>query len=111
MKLILSFLLIFTTLMGSFTMAETKTEKTSPIWIDVRSPEEYSGGHYSEAVNIPHTEIKKHIAELTTDKDADIRVYCRSGHRSGIAKKDLEAMGYTHVINEGGYSDVLKKMK
>lgn len=80
-----------------------------PTWIDVRSAGEYSTGHVSGAVNIPHTEIVDRISEVTEDRDAPIYVYCRSGRRSGIARDMLEAQGYTNVINQGGLQEALDK--
>ena len=74
-------------------------------WIDVRSAEEYAAEHVSPAVNIPHTEIAARIAEVTTDKDAQIYLYCRSGRRSGLAKDALEQAGYSNVVNLGGLQD------
>ena len=74
-------------------------------WIDVRSAEEYATGHVSPAVNIPHTEIVARIGEVTTDKDAEIYLYCRSGRRSGLAKDALEQAGYTNVVNLGGLAE------
>lgn len=76
-----------------------------PLWIDVRSTEEYASEHVSPAVNIPHTEIAARIGEVTTDKDALIYLYCRSGRRSGLALDTLEAAGYTNVVNVGGLKD------
>ncbi len=81
-------------------------EAAGEIWIDVRTPTEYQQGHKSGAINIPHTAIEQRIQEITTDKAAEIHLYCRSGKRAGMAKAALERMGYTHVINEGGLSDV-----
>lgn len=78
-------------------------------WIDVRGADEYNQAHVEGAVNIPHTEISEKIAGVTTNKDDEINLYCRSGRRAGIAKEALEKMGYTHVINHGGYSDVVNK--
>ncbi len=80
-----------------------------PIWIDVRTMDEYNGGHVSESVNIPYTEIAEGIAALTGDKNASIYVYCRSGRRSGIAKDTLEGLGYTQVVNVGGFEEAMKK--
>ncbi len=80
-----------------------------PIWIDVRTTDEYTGGHVSEAVNIPYTEIAESISALTGDKDASIYVYCRSGRRSGIAKETLEGLGYTQVVNVGGFDQAMKQ--
>lgn len=80
-----------------------------PIWIDVRTADEYNSGHVSEAANIPYSEIAESISGLTGDKDAPIYVYCRSGRRSGVAKETLEGLGYTQVINVGGLDEAMKK--
>ena len=80
-----------------------------PVWIDVRTADEYNKGHVSQAVNIPYDELSEGISALTTDKDASIYVYCRSGRRSGIAKETLENLGYTRVDNVGGIEDAMKK--
>lgn len=79
---------------------------TEAIWIDVRTVAEYQQGHKADAINIPHTSIEQSIANVTTDKSANIRLYCAVGIRAGIAKATLERMGYTNVFNEGGLSDV-----
>jgi len=74
-------------------------------WIDVRSAEEYAADHLSGALNIPHTEIAERIGEVTTDKDAPIYLYCRSGRRSGLAQAALQQAGYTQVTNLGALQD------
>lgn len=74
-------------------------------WIDVRSAEEYAEGHIEQAVNIPYTEITERIDEVTTDRDAPIYLYCRSGRRSGIALEALQQAGFTHVTNLGGLEE------
>lgn len=76
-------------------------EKTAVI--DVRTEQEYKAGHLKNSINIPYGEIKDTIAEHVHDKNQKIIVYCRSGRRSGIAKKTLDEMGYTNVINAGAY--------
>lgn len=76
-------------------------------WIDVREADEFSGGHVESSINIPYEQIAQRIEEVTTEKDADIRVYCRSGRRSEVAKNTLIALGFTQVINEGGLEDVM----
>ena len=78
-------------------------------WVDVRSAQEYADGHVEGAVNIPHTEIAERIAEVTTDKDAALYLYCRSGRRSGLAMAELEAAGFTNVHNIGGLKDAQNK--
>jgi len=71
-------------------------------WIDVRTPEEYAADHVTGAVNIPYDQISGRIDEVTGNKDAEIYLYCRTGHRAGIARETLERAGYTHVTNLGG---------
>ena len=78
-------------------------------WIDVRTQEEFAGGSVEGAVLIPYEVIADHISSVTEDKNADIRVYCRSGRRSEVAKDVLKAMGYTNVINEGGYEEIIAR--
>jgi phage shock protein E len=74
-------------------------------WIDVRSTEEYAEGHIPGAINIPHTEIVERIGEVTTDRDAPIYLYCRSGRRSDLARNALQQAGYTGVTDLGGLQE------
>ena len=81
------------------------------IWIDVRSAEEFKAGHLPEAHNIPHTEIAARIGEVTQNKNDTIHLYCRSGRRSGLALDTLKQQGFTQVVNEGVYEELIKKGK
>jgi phage shock protein E len=81
------------------------------ILIDVRTAGEYNGGHLEHAILIPYDEIAKKIADHVKKKDERIVLYCRSGHRAGIAKKTLEKMGYTDVINAGSYRKLRTRQK
>ena len=40
-------------------------------------------------------------------KDTPIVVYCRSGRRASRAEQLLKSMGYQHVLNGGGYDDMV----
>jgi rhodanese-related sulfurtransferase len=84
-------------------------EKPDLILIDVRTPEEVAEngvvateGQY--LVNIP---LETFVASSTmwpTDKDAEIVVYCGSGHRSTMAMTILLTSGYTNVTSlKGGF--------
>lgn len=73
-------------------------------WIDVRSAQEFSGGHVASAQNIPHSDIGARIGKVQPNKQALIYVYCHSGMRSAAAKKTLNQMGYTRVVNKGAYA-------
>ncbi len=100
-----SLLSLFLVLCGLSVQAE-------PIhWIDVRTSFEYRLGHIEGAVNIPYDVIGDEISRITKDKNAQIRLYCRSGNRSGKALTTLQQMGYTQATNEGGYSSIIEKMK
>ena len=84
-------------------------EKAKGIWIDVRSAEEFNSGHLQNAVNIPHDQIIEGIKSVSSDKNAPINLYCRSGRRAEVALNELKKVGYTNVTNHGGYDDLVKK--
>ena len=71
--------------------------------VDVRSRDEFDLGHLEGAVLIPHDQIAARASELGDDKGRAIVLYCRSGNRSSQAKLALEKLGYTNVMNAGGY--------
>ena len=98
----LVFALLLIAMFSGSALAET-------IWIDVRSSEEFSQGHLPGAVNIVHTEISSKIGSVTVDKNAEIKLYCRSGRRSGLAEAALKELGYSKVQNVGGYEELLAK--
>lgn len=78
-------------------------------WIDVRSESEFAAGHVEGATNIPHTEIADRIAEITSNKDAQLYLYCRSGRRSAFAADVLTDLGFSDVVDVGGFEDAQKK--
>lgn len=84
-------------------------KKAKGIWIDVRSAEEFNSGHLQNSVNIPHDQIIEGIKSVSSDKNAPINLYCRSGRRAEVALNELKKAGYTNVTNHGGYDDLVKK--
>jgi phage shock protein E len=81
-------------------LAALVSQKGEPyVLVDVRTPEEYGSGHIPTALNIPNTEIS--ARPPSANRSALIIVYCRSGSRSAAAKKALEAMGFTRVVDFG----------
>jgi phage shock protein E len=70
--------------------------------LDVRTSEEFAAGHIPGAVLLPYDEIAARFNEA--DKGRPIVVYCRSGHRSGIARTTLLGLGYTNVSDFGPYT-------
>jgi phage shock protein E len=77
--------------------------------VDVRTAKEYEKGHLKNAINIPHTEVAAKIADHVENKDDKIVLYCRSGRRSGIAKRILAGIGYECVVNAGAYTKLKKQ--
>lgn len=74
--------------------------------IDVREPDEFADMHLPTARNVPLGEVGARLAEIEQAagaKDKPIVVYCASGARSSRAKRELEAAGFTNVVNGGGY--------
>jgi phage shock protein E len=78
--------------------------RNGALLIDVRSAEEFAGGHLPGAINIPHGEIVTGIHALEANESANIVLYCRSGNRSGIAASSLWQVGFTNAVNAGAYS-------
>ena len=73
------------------------------ILLDVRTPEEYGGGHVPGSRNLPLQQIEK-ITSIAEKKETPLFVYCQSGARSRQAVSLLQRMGYENVNNIGGMS-------
>ncbi len=67
--------------------------------LDVREDKEVSEGMINGAKHIPLGQLSSRISELDKYKDKPILVYCRSGHRSGAACKQLTKAGFSDVSN------------
>ena len=75
--------------------------------VDVRTPEEFTEGHFPNAINIPLDQVTQRINEFK-EMPKPIIAYCRSGNRSGIAVSMLNQSGITDVINGGGLDELLQ---
>lgn len=70
--------------------------------VDVRAPDEWSGGHVPGAIHIPLAALPERAGEL--DPSVPIVVHCKGGGRSSIAASLLQASGVEKVSNlAGGY--------
>ena len=74
-----------------------EVSKDKAFLVDVRTPEEYASGSVEGAVNIPLSDIENRIKDF--EGKPNIILFCRSGHRAGIAKSTLESYGIKNVIN------------
>lgn len=92
----------------------TKTDyseliKQGAIVLDVRSKDEFSGGHIKNSINIPVDQLSNNLSKLN-DKNRCIICCCASGMRSGTAKRILESKGYKAVFNGGGWNSLQNKL-
>ena len=74
------------------------------ILVDVRTPSEFRDGHIQGAINLPLQTLDSNLNKLK--KDQVIITCCRSGSRSGMARRQLQAAGYTQVYNGGAWSSL-----
>ncbi len=74
--------------------------------IDVRTTEEYTGGHLVGAQNINVEDEALWAQRIEPlDRDRPTVVYCRSGRRSAVAAQLLIEAGFTQVYDLGGVED------
>lgn len=82
---------------------EIKTTPKPQI-LDVRTPEEFAGGHIDNATNIDWQGENFVKSTEKLDKNKPVYVYCRSGKRSLKASEKLEELGFKKIYNlDGGY--------
>lgn len=74
--------------------------------IDVRSPQEFRGGHVKGAVNIPLDRIRKEVPKIKKT-GVPIILCCASGMRSGNATSILKGEGI-EAYNGGSWGSLNK---
>ncbi|WP_299870337.1 rhodanese-like domain-containing protein [uncultured Hoeflea sp.] len=81
------------------------------VMIDVREPAEWAEGVIDGAMLLNLNEIptEEGLAKLPADRMTAIGVYCKSGHRSGLALSVLHQLGYANAINMAGGFEAWKK--
>ncbi len=80
------------------------------IIIDVRTPEEYAGGHIENAMNVDYysASFKDEINGLA--RDSTYLIYCRTGARSAGARDIMKELGFQNIYNmTGGITDWVAK--
>jgi len=75
-------------------------EQPGSQFIDVRTAEEYKGGHAKGAKNIPLDTLDAKMSTLK--KDQPVYVICETGRRSLQAAEMLSNAGFDRVINIPG---------
>lgn len=77
--------------------------------VDCRREDEYGEGHLQGAMLMPHDQVEALAAEQLSDLKEPVLLYCRSGHRSGLAADVLRRLGYQAVINLGGLTQAAER--
>ncbi len=91
---------------------KTYSATSTPILLDVRTPEEFAKGHLVKAQNIDYRNpnFQAQIKEL--DKTKPVFVYCLAGARSAAAVEILRQNGFNTVYDlKGGYLQWTAKQK
>lgn len=73
--------------------------------IDVREPDEYQRGHIVTARNIPMSQFRERLTEIS--RDHPVYLHCATGKRSYNVTRALQNLGYTNVVNVAGSFNAL----
>lgn len=84
--------------------------RAGAIIIDVRTKNEYDGGHISGSLNIPVNNLGTQLKQLK-EKNKTYITCCASGVRSAAAKNLLKANGYSNVLNGGNWLRLNQKIQ
>lgn len=83
---------------------ERRALGADPLLIDVRGVGEFASGTIDGALSIPVTQLRARSAELLSDPDRPVVVFCAGGYRSSIAASVLRLAGLRDVSDVvGGY--------
>src|SRR5438093_8113858 len=74
----------------------------NPLVLDVREPNEFSGGRLPNAMHIPLSQLKDRGTELAKHVARPVLVYCDRGLRGGAAAAALARLGFKRVQNLRG---------
>lgn len=72
--------------------------KNPPTLVDVRTIFEFRKGHIPGAIHAQTWKILLRLAQIPSDKNAELVVTCELGPRARIAKSLLNAFGYRNVV-------------
>ncbi len=76
------------------------------VLLDIRTPDEVTASHISGAVNLDFYSQTFQDDLAALDCDVTYLIYCRTGHRSGLAYDMMEELGFEHVYDlDGGITE------
>ena len=79
-----------------------ETEDEPPLLVDVRTPQEYYGGHIKNTKLFPLGELLSNTDVIENFKDKEIITICHSGSRSMMAAQILAQVGFKDIRNLSG---------
>lgn len=77
--------------------------------IDVRTKDEFEGGHIKDSINIPVDVLGNNFNIIPKDKP--IITCCASGMRSNAATRILKDNAFKEVYNGGGWRSLQSKIR
>lgn len=80
--------------------AQKAVSKAYSQFIDVRTPEEYIGGHAARAENVPLDTLSANFDKL--EKNEPVYIICQTGNRSKQAANILKDAGFKNLVNVTG---------
>lgn len=83
----------------SVTLEEARDalEKSSAVVVDIREPDEQTGGVAKGALLIPMAQLEKRLGDITKSKTQPLILICATQNRSSRLVEQLQAAGYTHA--------------
>ena len=74
--------------------------------VDVRTRQEFAGGHVPQSENIPLQDLEKKLAKMKS-WNKPIVLCCASGMRSGRAVSMMKSKGFEQVYNGGSWKNLV----
>ena len=93
---------------GNKSVQIAEFKEKNAIIIDVRTYEEFAGGHIQNSKNIPLQIIESKISDIKK-LNKPVITCCRSGNRSGMATRILKRNGI-ECINGGSWQSLQSKL-
>jgi phage shock protein E len=78
-------------------LVERLQTRAEMLVLDVRTAREFHTGHVPGAINIPHTELPKRLAEVVEFKNKEVVIYCERGGRADTATQVLREAGFASI--------------
>ena len=77
--------------------------------VDVRTKNEFQGGHIKNSVNVPLANLQDKLSKLKKNKP--VITCCASGSRSASARSILKSNGFAEVHNGGSWISLQNKIR